>query len=140
MALSGYYFHSFIRFLMIFCNFAIGLKQIFPRHIRNIEALCSHLVYTKPRKLQKTVNKRGRNGLHAMRGAVIPTSVHNGFPRTSILRSVAYSSTLRTLIIKRLIGTERLYWAYVKDKFLIDFVFVCTNVIKLWVVVYEDKE
>ena len=64
----------------------------------------------------------------------------HGFPRTSIQRSVAYSSTLRTLIIKRLIGTERLYWAYVKDKLLIDFVLVCTNFIKLWVVVYEDKE
>lgn len=75
-----------------------------------------------------------------MHGAVIPTSVHNGFPRTSIQRSVAYSSTLRTLIIKRLIGTERFYWAYVKDKLLIDFVLVCTNFIKLWVVVYEDKE
>lgn len=33
-----------------------------------------------------------------MRGAVIPTSVHNGFPRASILRSVAYSSTLRSQI------------------------------------------
>lgn len=33
-----------------------------------------------------------------MRGAVIPTSVHNGFPRASILRSVAYSSTLRASI------------------------------------------
>jgi len=29
-----------------------------------------------------------------MRGAVIPTSVHKGFPRACTLRSVAYSSTL----------------------------------------------
>ena len=33
-----------------------------------------------------------------MRGAVIPTSVHKGFPRACTLRSVAYSSTLRALL------------------------------------------
>ena len=32
------------------------------------------------------------------RGAVTPTSVHNGFPRASILRGGAYSSTLRSFI------------------------------------------
>lgn len=37
-----------------------------------------------------------------MRGAVIPTSVHNGFPRASILRSVAYSATLFSCLKIRL--------------------------------------
>lgn len=37
-----------------------------------------------------------------MRGAIIPTSVHNGFPRASILRSVAYSATLFSCLKIRL--------------------------------------
>ncbi len=41
-----------------------------------------------------------------MRGAVIPTSVSEGFLRACTLRSVAYSSTLLVLI-KNLLGTER---------------------------------
>lgn len=44
-----------------------------------------HLVFTKPRKLQKS-DKRGCNSLHAYRGAVIPTSVYKGVLRACELR------------------------------------------------------
>ena len=49
------------------------------------------------RNFKNKGNKRGRNGLHALRGAVIPTSVSKGFLRACTLRSVAYSSTLSIL-------------------------------------------
>ena len=48
-----------------FFNFAFGLRKLCPRHIRNIEALCSLLVNAKPEKLQKKRTREWHNGLHA---------------------------------------------------------------------------
>ena len=65
-----------------------------------------------------------------MRIAVIPASVHNGFPMTNILRSVAYSSTLCGQIriiflelkdLKNYIYECEVFFRAFNDAFLCDF-------------------
>ena len=80
---------KWLRVWNIFNNFGAVLVYTMARHNIKIEALCLHLEYSKPMKLQ-TANKRRCNGFHAMRGAVIPTSVCKGFPRVWILRRGTY--------------------------------------------------
>lgn len=78
-----------------FFNFASGLRKLCPRHIRNIEALCSLLVNAKPEKLQKSEQENGIMVSAHIAWGCYHTSVRKGFLRACILRRGAYSPTLR---------------------------------------------
>ena len=69
-----------------------------------IEALCLHLVSEKPRKLNSRCTRDDIMVSTHMRGAVIPTSVHKGFPSTFTLRRGIQFHAF--LYINTFLGTE----------------------------------
>ena len=68
------------------CNFAGVNSKEWHKEILNNEALCLHLVCSKPRKLQN-VTRGGVIVSTRIAWDCYPTSVTNGFPRARALRS-----------------------------------------------------